>query len=76
MKPRLNGHVTKMKPIDLSPLFHDYEGQWVALTEYTPNYKVICNGKKVETVYKKALDRGYKNPVIFKITPELTHAIL
>ncbi len=62
--------------IDLSPLFEKHKGLWVALTDYTADYKVICTGRKPETVYKKALEKGFKAPVVFKLSPELTNAIL
>jgi hypothetical protein len=66
---------TKMKSIDLSPLFAAYKGQWVALTDYTPNYKVICNGRSVKAVYEKAIKQGHVDPVIFMVSAQLTHAI-
>ena len=65
-----------MEPIDLSPLFAKYKGLWVALTDYTPDYKVICTGRKPETVFKKAIEKGYKTPVVFKLSSELSNAIL
>ncbi len=60
---------------DLSPLFKKYEDKWVALTNTTPKYKVICSGKDVAVVLNKALKKGYKDPVMFKVSPQLLNAI-
>ncbi|HOX28063.1 MAG TPA: hypothetical protein PLQ76_02785 [bacterium] len=72
-----NGNVTSgaERQVDLSPLFHRYENKWVALTEYTPHYKVICYGKDAAVVHGKAIKKGYKNPVMFKVSPDLLNAI-
>ena len=76
MKKMGSPRAEKVDSIDLSPLFVKYLDQWVALTEYTPDYEVICNGRTAQSVYKKAIDGGHQNPVIFRVSKALSHAIL
>lgn len=61
--------------VDLSPLFKKYNGKWVALSEFTPEYKVVSWGSDVKTVHNRAIKRGYKNAVMFKAAPSLINAI-
>ena len=40
-----------------------YSGQYVALKSFTDD-TVISSGDRIHEVYKKAEEKGYKNPVI------------
>lgn len=76
MKSIFEGFVGKVEQIDLAPLFHEYEGKWVALTQFAPEYKVICSGETAKAVYDEAVRLGHKAPTLFKVHPGLVNAIL
>ncbi len=52
-------------PNNLTHIYNKYKGQWVALDEALKT--VIVAGKNGEEVYKKAIDKGYKKPTLFKV---------
>jgi Family of unknown function (DUF5678) len=53
-----------MKPIDLSPELEQFKGLWVALTN---SDKVISSNKSAQQAYNKAIKKGYKEPILFKV---------
>ncbi len=52
-------------PNNLTNIYKKYKGLWVALDKTLK--KVIASGTTGEEVYKKALDKGYKKPTLFKV---------
>ena len=63
-----------MKCIDLSILFDDYNGKWVALDKYAPDYRVISSGTTMTAAYNKAKKSGFETPVVFKISKKMSLA--
>lgn len=51
--------------IDLTQIYLEYKGLWVALNGSLK--KVISSGKDAKKVYDKAIKKGYKEPVMFKV---------
>ncbi len=56
-----------MKSIDLTPVFEQYKGLWVAFTD---SYKVISANKNARKVFDEAKQKGYKEPILFKVPEE------
>jgi hypothetical protein len=65
-----------MAPIDLSVLFDDYKGRWVALDKYEPDFNVIASGYNVDSVYKRAVKKGCAAPVMLKVSKKLMQRIV
>jgi hypothetical protein len=53
-----------MKPIDLSQVYKNYKGLWVALVNET---QVISADKSVRKVVEDAKKKGYEKPLLFKV---------
>jgi hypothetical protein len=53
-----------MKPIDLSQVYKNYKGLWVALVNDT---QVISADKSVRKVVEDAKKKGYEKPLLFKV---------
>jgi Family of unknown function (DUF5678) len=47
-------------------LYQNYSGKYVA-TEHFNDFNVIASGKNIESVLKKTITKGIKNPVIFYV---------
>ena len=56
-----------MKPIDLTSVFEHYKGLWVAFTD---SYTVISANKSARKVFDEAKQKGYKEPILFKVPEE------
>lgn len=54
--------------IDLTKIYKKYKGLWVVLDEKLS--KVISFDKNAERAYKKAFQKGYKKPTLFKVPKE------
>lgn len=54
-----------MKMLDRTKLFQKYQNKWVALTE---DDKVISAGDTLEEALNKANKKGFKDPIITKIS--------
>lgn len=54
-----------MKAINLSLIQRKYKGMWVVLTDNFSN--VVAADKDAKTVYKLAIKKGYKKPMLFKV---------
>jgi len=53
-----------MKAIDLSHVYKNYKGLWVALINDT---EVISADKSVRKVVEQAKKKGYEKPLLFKV---------
>ena len=53
-----------MKPVDLSHVYKQYKGLWVALVNDT---EVISADKSVRKVVEQAKKKGYEKPLLFKV---------
>jgi len=49
---------------DLTNLYKNYKGKWVALT---PRDEVIASGKSIKLVVSEAEKKGEKKPILFKV---------
>ncbi len=54
-----------MDMTNLSSIQKKYKGMWVAFTDDLSS--VITASKDATTAYKKAKDKGYKKPTLFKV---------
>lgn len=54
-----------MKTTNLSLIQKKYKGLWIAFADDLNS--VIATSKDVTTTYKKALEKGYKKPTLFKV---------
>ena len=54
----------RMKTIDLTKIYEQYKGLWVALTE---KFEVISANKSAKKAYEDAKAKGYKKPRLFKM---------
>lgn len=58
-----------MKPIDMTKIYREYKGKWVALT---PDRKsVITSGSNAKKVFDEAHKKGFNEPIITKIPTEI-----
>lgn len=53
-----------MNAIDLSPVLDQYKGLWVTLTN---SDQVISANKSAKQAYQEAINKGYKEPILFKV---------
>ena len=58
-----------MKPIDMTKIYRDYKGKWVALTP--DRRSVIASGQSAKQVYDQAHKKGFKEPILAKIPTEV-----
>ncbi len=56
-----------MKSVDLSQVYKEHKGQWVALSE---SYIVISADKSAKKTLEEAVKRGYPHPTLFKVPKE------
>ncbi len=54
-----------MKPIDYSPIFKNYSGQWVALK--SDEKTVVAASRSASKVFQEAKEEGVKEPILFKV---------
>lgn len=54
-----------MKPIDYSPIFKKYSGQWVALK--SDERTVVAASRSASKVFQEAKEGGIKEPILFKV---------
>jgi hypothetical protein len=57
------------KTLDFTKIFKKYKGKWVALTE--DEKKVVSSGRSAKETLEKAKERGFENPVLFKVPVSL-----
>ena len=59
--------------IDWTNIYKKYKGLWVALKD--DEVTVISSGKTLENTSKKAKDKGFENPIFFKVPKNLTYFV-
>ncbi len=59
--------------IDWTPIYKKYKGLWVALKD--DEKTVITSGSNAGTVFKEAIQKGYKKPIMMKV-PEKVQAYI
>ena len=61
------GPVRKMSPIDLTPIYKQYEGKWVALSD---DYKsVFASGNTAKEAADRAEADGHKDFTLLYVEP-------
>lgn len=50
--------------IDITKILKKYQNKWIALTD---DDKIICAGKTLDEVMKKAISKGYNEPVTMRV---------
>jgi len=53
-----------MNTVDFTAIFKKYKKQWIALRD---DNQVICAGRTLDAVMKKAKRKGYDKPVTMKV---------
>lgn len=56
------------KGVDLSKILSRFKGKWVALSP--DEKKVVSSGDSLKEVQSKALKRGEKDPILFRVPRE------
>lgn len=59
-----------MAAIDMTKVYRDYKGKWVALAGPESN-KVVASGKDLKKVVEEAQKKGIKVPVVAQIPKKL-----
>lgn len=54
-----------MRPIDYSPIFKKYPGQWVALK--SDEETVVATSRSANKAFQEAKEGGVKEPILFKV---------
>ncbi|MCP6718808.1 MAG: DUF5678 domain-containing protein [Patescibacteria group bacterium] len=54
------------KSLNFTQITKKYRGKWIGLTD--DEKKVISSGKTAKEALEKAKKRGYKNPILFKVS--------
>jgi len=58
-----------MKATNFKEIHKKYKGKWVALT--SDEKSVISSGKTAKGVYDQAHKKGFKEPILMKVPPEV-----
>lgn len=56
-----------MQALDMTKVYRDYKGKWVALKSFTSNPEVVASGKTLKEALEKAEKKGFKHPVVTQI---------
>lgn len=59
-----------MKAINMTKVYNNYKGKWVALESAT-RIKVVASGKNLKEVLGKAEQRGFKMPMMVQVPREI-----
>ena len=59
-----------MKATNFKEIHKRYKGKWVALT--TDERSVISSGNTAKEVYDKAHKKGFEEPILMKVPPEVS----
>ena len=54
---------------DWTKIYKQYRGLWVGLKE--DQITVVASGKTVQEVMRKALNEGFKQPILFKVPTKI-----
>ena len=60
-----------LEPKNLTPDLGEYVGQWVALTDFSPDSEVICSGNSPRGVYDCARGKGHDAPAVLLVSTNL-----
>lgn len=53
---------------DLTKIYKEYKGLWVALDS---NWEIVISAdENAQIAHKKAIEKGYKLPIMFKVPAE------
>ncbi|HLA04208.1 MAG TPA: DUF5678 domain-containing protein [Patescibacteria group bacterium] len=58
-----------MRTTNFKEIHKRYKGKWVALT--SDERSVISSGKTAKEVYDQAHKKGFKEPILMKVPPEV-----
>lgn len=64
-----------MAAIDMTKIYKDYKGKWVAMINYNTHPKVVASGETLDETLQKAEDQGFKNPVVSQIPKKLMYFV-
>lgn len=62
-----------MAAIDWTHIYKKYKGLWVALKD--DEVTVISSGKTLEDTSQKAKEKGFGNPIFYKVPQKLTYFV-
>lgn len=60
-----------MQAINMTKIYKNYKGNWVAFKSSTSNPEVIAYAKTLKETLKKAGEKGFKHPVVTQIPKEV-----
>lgn len=58
-----------MKTVDWTKIYQKYRGFWVGLKD--DQKTVIASGKTVKEVMEKSQEKGFKEPILFKVPSKI-----
>lgn len=59
--------------IDWTHIYKNYKGLWVALKD--DEVTVISSGKTLKETAKKSEEKGFDNPIYFRVPQKLTYFV-
>lgn len=62
-----------MKSLDMSKIYKNYRGNWVALED--DEQTVISSGKTLDETARKAEEKGFENPIFMQVPEKLTYVV-
>ena len=60
-----------MKAINMTKIWKKYMGLWVAMKNTKNSRTVVGSGKTLSEAMDEALKKGYKNPIVQYMSPNL-----
>jgi len=62
-----------MQAVDWTGIHKKYKGLWVGLKD--DEETVVASGKSIDEVMKKAEEKGYPKPILYKVPAKLTYFV-
>lgn len=60
-----------MKSLNMTQIYKNYKGKWVAIENFETNPLVIASGITLKEALDKARKKGYKHPAVTQIPKEV-----
>lgn len=60
-----------MKTVDMTKIYKNYKGKWVAIENFETNPRVLASGGSLREVLGKARKKGHEHPAVTQIPREV-----
>ena len=64
-----------MAAIDMTKIYKDYKGKWVAVKDYETRPAVVASGKTLKEAMEKAQQKGFKMPLMMQIPKKVLYFV-